>query len=1110
MYQVALRYLIRVLQIEKFGTKEKLAQASTYLNISAVLYTVDRCKDSLEYALRANEIFVEHHETQMNEQMKSLIAGCRHEQAANIPFRTNLVVSYYNLGVNLERCCKKEEAYYAFCEGYHLSSMDLGINHALTKSLRLKLEGIDDKFRAKPKLPDVSSHKVIWKKKPPVLTSNSKEIQKKMEKAYLSEKKIREKALKSGPGSVVPLKISKDEVNLKISGKSKGNRNRSGQRLHSDGNTDKPPLKERYFSQNKAMDLLAQVVQTDQKIKKTRLRINISSSLHKSGNSEHVSRKTKKSRMKVSLGGLEEESEGMEGEMEVARQVMFAGSREQNPSPPPGFYFTSHKQKVPIEQTNYYNGKPKNESHSIEYQKEQFKTHEKRNPGFEESIINKKNTTETLPLLNQTINNKGSALIKSGEQALKKSETLDWKYNEKSNSYSPYSKKQSRANIFDSVDEPVVIQDHQSEAKSDRKIPLNTNPKSVSKQSSKSIKEEEISRKTLERVTEPENGIEKGNSLNEMKSYTYPERLSNDEVFEPQPKTAPEKADRQYDKMLSHLDRFYPEVYQSDEQEEEQPEDSGVPLVEETVEAGQQEPPSVKQPVQKYQPGMWDKHSTRSMQVPDRPNQMKIARRTDRLKTHEVRQQHESGVIGRDQSRERDDLHKESGEAEDGSFTNRKFEEKRKTESIPREEEAAQSSQNNQRSKSKDGLERSFVEGMEAQSMRSIMSKEQKNKLIFKRTELSTHKKSVGDDPLQSYDEDGAAPPIRLEISQIGFKSPKYVSDNEDLLSQDEPERTRGNRESPVVPVELKHTQTMPTEAKNKSLAKQSTFVEGVAITKKAAKPLQFSEHGENTRPKEPLKSEDSVIVIKEGSGKVSGENVKMGTVKSKDDSRNLKGGIQYKEKTIEMESVKRMDSNKKSKQDLNGDVEKSGLKQTATVHFEDSVGKENRESVKEDKSIKKETPEKTPDEGEANLSPNRHSNEDDLLAKSLRESYVHISAKPIQPSIALPDEFQSNQQLIISNEKLNKNKPVQKMSINNQSKNGSVRSSISIVVSKPPEDRFQGTAGHRNYTSSHQEISQKKEPNSVVRVSSRKSAELAEQEKGVSLSEEKSDEFIF
>lgn len=66
-FQISLRYLARVLQIEKYALDDNRALASTYLNVSAILSNLKKHKDALKFARRANEMYMREKERLLNE-----------------------------------------------------------------------------------------------------------------------------------------------------------------------------------------------------------------------------------------------------------------------------------------------------------------------------------------------------------------------------------------------------------------------------------------------------------------------------------------------------------------------------------------------------------------------------------------------------------------------------------------------------------------------------------------------------------------------------------------------------------------------------------------------------------------------------------------------------------------------------------------------------------------------------------------------------------------------------------------------------------------------------------------------------------------------------------
>ena len=113
---MALKYLKDSLDIEMQTELDNINLASTHLNICAILSSIGRHEQACKHA----------------RQSLSLLEKCT-EYNPNLI--TNLVISYYNCGVELEYLLLKEDALKYYEMGYQVALKELGINHTLTQSL---------------------------------------------------------------------------------------------------------------------------------------------------------------------------------------------------------------------------------------------------------------------------------------------------------------------------------------------------------------------------------------------------------------------------------------------------------------------------------------------------------------------------------------------------------------------------------------------------------------------------------------------------------------------------------------------------------------------------------------------------------------------------------------------------------------------------------------------------------------------------------------------------------------------------------------------------------------------------------------------------------------
>ncbi len=134
MFQVGLRYLTKVLQIEKHSLQQQSTLASTYLNISSLLSNLNKHRESFGFSVKANQMFLD-----LKEQ--SMQRGTNPE-----PFEiSGLIASYLNLAVNCENLGNIRKAVKFANEGYHFALMDLGPRHPTSQNLKTFLDRLSIK-----------------------------------------------------------------------------------------------------------------------------------------------------------------------------------------------------------------------------------------------------------------------------------------------------------------------------------------------------------------------------------------------------------------------------------------------------------------------------------------------------------------------------------------------------------------------------------------------------------------------------------------------------------------------------------------------------------------------------------------------------------------------------------------------------------------------------------------------------------------------------------------------------------------------------------------------------------------------------------------------------
>src|SRR3990167_375309 len=134
---MGLRYLARVLQIEKYSSRGRShgsALAATYLNIGAVLSSMNKPKESVKMALKATNIL-------LNLKEERLLNG----QDLSSGEKVNLVVGHYNLAVGADLGGNRIQAIEKASQGYQFAIMELGLSHPLTEDIGAYLQKLRQK-----------------------------------------------------------------------------------------------------------------------------------------------------------------------------------------------------------------------------------------------------------------------------------------------------------------------------------------------------------------------------------------------------------------------------------------------------------------------------------------------------------------------------------------------------------------------------------------------------------------------------------------------------------------------------------------------------------------------------------------------------------------------------------------------------------------------------------------------------------------------------------------------------------------------------------------------------------------------------------------------------
>ena len=106
-FHTALRYLARVLQIEKHVFNEPVSLAATYLNIGAILSEMKKHFEALKFLRKANELFLAEKERMVYEDEES---EEKMDEKSLMSFKINFIISYYNIAFQLQQVARRDEA----------------------------------------------------------------------------------------------------------------------------------------------------------------------------------------------------------------------------------------------------------------------------------------------------------------------------------------------------------------------------------------------------------------------------------------------------------------------------------------------------------------------------------------------------------------------------------------------------------------------------------------------------------------------------------------------------------------------------------------------------------------------------------------------------------------------------------------------------------------------------------------------------------------------------------------------------------------------------------------------------------------------------------------
>lgn len=126
-----------MLNIESEVLQDAQAVGSTYLNMSAVLFEMEKFSEAYEAALKAKDSFISiENDSSLHKTISDETSG--HEQV-EYDIKMNTIVAYYNMGLALEKLGDNSSAENTYSQGYHLAAVEIGEDHSLTRKLMLKM-----------------------------------------------------------------------------------------------------------------------------------------------------------------------------------------------------------------------------------------------------------------------------------------------------------------------------------------------------------------------------------------------------------------------------------------------------------------------------------------------------------------------------------------------------------------------------------------------------------------------------------------------------------------------------------------------------------------------------------------------------------------------------------------------------------------------------------------------------------------------------------------------------------------------------------------------------------------------------------------------------------
>ena len=123
------------------------------MNISAVLSHMNKHKEALKIAKKANGMFLEMKDKQLNtvpkNEVKESNISVKSQPTDESAFQMNFIISYFNMGIAAERLGMKRDAFNFVNQGYHFAMIDLGVDHPVSENMRQYLDKLAVDIKSK-------------------------------------------------------------------------------------------------------------------------------------------------------------------------------------------------------------------------------------------------------------------------------------------------------------------------------------------------------------------------------------------------------------------------------------------------------------------------------------------------------------------------------------------------------------------------------------------------------------------------------------------------------------------------------------------------------------------------------------------------------------------------------------------------------------------------------------------------------------------------------------------------------------------------------------------------------------------------------------------------